>query len=65
MLDGGGDAARDVSLLNGGAAIMVGGGAKSLAEGIEKAREAIESGSAADVLSRLTELTNELAEESL
>jgi anthranilate phosphoribosyltransferase len=65
VLDGGGDAARDVSLLNGGAAIMVGGGAKSLAEGIEKAREAIESGLAADVLSRLTELTNELAEESL
>ncbi|MEZ5156317.1 MAG: anthranilate phosphoribosyltransferase [Solirubrobacterales bacterium] len=45
--------AADISLLNAGAAIYVGGGAGNLAGGIDAAREAIDSGAAADVLRRL------------
>jgi anthranilate phosphoribosyltransferase len=61
VLDGEDGAARDLALLNGGAAIMVGGGAEGLSEGIEKAREAVDSGSARDVLARLSELTTTLS----
>ena len=53
--------ARDVVLLNGGAAILVGGGADDLEGGIERAREAIDSGAARDVLARLVEVSGELA----
>jgi anthranilate phosphoribosyltransferase len=44
---------RDLVLLNAGAAIYVGGVAESLAAGVEKATEAIDSDAAADLLSRL------------
>src|SRR5215216_3335026 len=44
---------RDVVVLNAGAAILAGGGAADLGEGIAKAREAIDSGAARDVLERL------------
>jgi anthranilate phosphoribosyltransferase len=44
---------RDVVVLNAGAAIHVGGGAGSIAEGVERAAEAIDSGAARDVLERL------------
>jgi anthranilate phosphoribosyltransferase len=54
-------AARDVVLLNAGAAIAVGGGAADLAAGIERAREAIDSGAAREVLDRLVRLTGDLA----
>jgi anthranilate phosphoribosyltransferase len=53
--------ALDVALLNGGAAILVAGGADDLAGGIERAREAVASGAAKDVLDRLVARTGELA----
>ena len=46
-------AAADVAVLNAGAAIYVGGRADDLAGGIDRAREAIDSGAAADVLRKL------------
>jgi len=52
--------ARDVVVLNAGAAILVGGGASDLAAGVERARETIDSGAARDVLERLVELTSTL-----
>ncbi|HEX2468030.1 MAG TPA: anthranilate phosphoribosyltransferase [Solirubrobacterales bacterium] len=53
--------ARDVVLLNAGAAIAVGGRASDLGAGIDRAREAIDSGAARDVLERLIALSAELA----
>jgi anthranilate phosphoribosyltransferase len=53
--------ALDVALLNGGAAIFVAGGAEDLAGGVAKAREAVESGDAADVLARLVKRSGELS----
>ncbi len=44
---------RDLVLLNAGAAIYVGGEAESLAEGVEKAAAAIDSGAARELLERL------------
>jgi anthranilate phosphoribosyltransferase len=61
VLDGDKGPARDVVMLNAGAAILVGGGAEDLAQGIERAGEAIDSGAAGEVLRRLVELTAELA----
>jgi anthranilate phosphoribosyltransferase len=54
--------ARDVVLLNAGAAIFVGGGAHDLAGGVERARDAIDSGAAQDVLARLVRVSGELAD---
>jgi len=48
---------RDVSILNAGAVIMLGGGAEDLTSGIEKARESIDSGKAMEKLERLREMT--------
>jgi anthranilate phosphoribosyltransferase len=53
--------ARDVVVLNAGAAILVGGAADNLADGVEKARQTIDSGAARRLLTRLVELTDELA----
>ncbi|CAN5495050.1 anthranilate phosphoribosyltransferase [soil metagenome] len=53
--------AHDISVLNGGAAIFVAGGADSLAAGVERANDAVASGAAADVLERLAARTTELA----
>jgi anthranilate phosphoribosyltransferase len=61
VFDGKDGPARDVVVLNAGAAIAVGGGAADLATGIERAREAIDSGAAREVLDRLVRLTAELA----
>src|SRR4249920_2451320 len=44
---------RDLVLLNAGAAIYVGGGASTLAEGVEEAAAAVDSGAAAELLERL------------
>jgi anthranilate phosphoribosyltransferase len=52
---------RDVVLLNAGAAILVGGGADDLAGGVDRAREAIDSGAARDILARLVEVSGDLA----
>ncbi|HYX78311.1 MAG TPA: anthranilate phosphoribosyltransferase, partial [Solirubrobacterales bacterium] len=62
VLDGEDGAARDVVALNAGAAILVGGKADHLASGIDQARDAIDSGTARQVLSRLVDLTSELAD---
>ncbi len=61
VLDGEAGPALEVVALNAGAAIMVGGRADDLGAGVERAREAIESGAARSVLDRLVELSGELA----
>jgi anthranilate phosphoribosyltransferase len=53
--------ARDVIALNAGAAIFVGGGADDLGAGAERARDAIASGAATEVLESLIETTARLA----
>ena len=52
---------RSITLLNAGAAIYVGGRAGSIAEGVERAAESIDSGAARDVLERYVKRTRELA----
>ena len=54
-------ARRELAVLNAGAAIFVGGRAEDLAGGIAAAREAIDTGSAEQVLERLVETTRGLA----
>ena len=54
-------AERSVTVLNAGAAIYVGGRADDLAGGVRAAEEAIDSGAAAEVLARYTELSQRLA----
>ena len=58
VLDNTAGAARDIVLLNAGAAIYVAGIADTLAQGIEKARQAIESGAAREKLHQLIEFTH-------
>lgn len=53
--------ARDIVLLNSGAALMVGGIAGSIAEGIEIARKSIDGGSAAAKFEALKRLTREIS----
>jgi anthranilate phosphoribosyltransferase len=53
--------ARDVSVLNAGAAVYVAGGAADLQEGVAKASEAIDSGTAFDLLGRLVARSRELS----
>lgn len=55
-------AARDLAVLNAGAAIYVGGGADSLQEGVDAAAEAIATGAALDALERFVARTQELAQ---
>lgn len=50
--------ARDIVLLNAGAAIYVAGCAQTLAEGIEQARAAVASGAAREKLRQLVEFSN-------
>jgi anthranilate phosphoribosyltransferase len=61
ILDGEQGAQRDVALLNAGAAIFVGGSAVNLGDGVEQARQAVDSGAARDVLVRLVDRSRELA----
>ena len=58
VLDNAIGTARDIVLLNAGAAIYVAGIAESLAQGVEKARQAIESGAARDKLQQLIAFTH-------
>ena len=53
--------ARDIVVLNAGAALFASGVAGSLADGVERAREALASGRAAQALVRLSETTRALA----
>jgi anthranilate phosphoribosyltransferase len=52
---------RELTLANAGAAIYVGGGADSLADGVEAAREAIDSGKASSAMERYVARTQDLA----
>jgi anthranilate phosphoribosyltransferase len=52
--------ARDLAVLNAGAAIYAGGGADSLAEGVRAAEEAIDRGAAAEALERFVARSQEL-----
>src|SRR5512133_419062 len=61
VLDGAEGPARDVVLLNAGAAIYVGGQAEDLGAGVERARDTIDSGAALEVLERLVERSAELS----
>jgi anthranilate phosphoribosyltransferase len=61
VLEGKQGPARDVAVLNAGAAIFVGGGADGLAGGIARAQDTIDSGAAADLLQRLVETSGRLA----
>jgi anthranilate phosphoribosyltransferase len=51
--------ARDVVLLNAGAALFVGSHAETVKSGIAKAAAAIDSGAALDVLNRLIAISNQ------
>ncbi|AKJ96122.1 MULTISPECIES: anthranilate phosphoribosyltransferase [Thioalkalivibrio] len=61
VLDGQAGAARDIVLLNAGAAIYAGGGADTLAAGIKAAARAIDSGAARERLERLQATSARLA----
>ncbi|HMC06380.1 MAG TPA: anthranilate phosphoribosyltransferase [Solirubrobacterales bacterium] len=61
VLAGAEGAARDVVVLNAAAAILVAGRVDDLADGIERAREAIDSGAAQRVLAALVEVSAGLA----
>src|SRR4051794_17849084 len=52
---------REVALLNAGAAIYVGGAAVNLGDGVDQARQAVDSGKAQEVLDRLVDRTRELS----
>jgi len=52
---------RDIAVLNGGAAIYAGGGAESIADGVARAAEAVDSGAAKDALEHYVRLSEELA----
>jgi len=60
VLDGVPGAARDIVLLNAGAAVYVAGLAASLQAGVDKAREAIDSGAARAKLNELVKLSRSL-----
>lgn len=62
VLDGERGPARDVVLLNAGAALFVAGRASSVQEGIARAAEAIDSGEAARVLARLARVSQPIGE---
>ncbi len=53
-------AERDLTVLNAGAAIYVGGGAESIEEGVRTAEQAIDSGAASAVMERFVARTREL-----
>ena len=61
VVEGGTGAERDLTVLNAGAAIYVGGRADSIEQGVRTAEEAIDSGAARDVLEGFVSRTRELA----
>jgi anthranilate phosphoribosyltransferase len=50
---------RDISVLNAAAAILVGGKAGTIEEGVEKARESIDTGNAAEALKTFVTVSNQ------
>lgn len=61
VLQGDAGAERDLTVLNAGAAIYVGGGSDTIEAGVRRAEEAIDSGAARQVLERFVTRTRELA----
>ena len=61
VLDGAPGAHRDIVVLNAGAGLMAAGIASDMADGVRRAAQAIDDGSARQVLDRLVALTGELA----
>jgi len=61
ILGGEAGAARDLALLNAGAAIYAGNGAPTLADGVRAAQAAIAGGTALDTMERFVARTQELA----
>ena len=61
ILSGQAGPARDLAVLNAGAAIYVGAGEDSLEQGVRRAEEAIDSGAALTALERFVARTQELA----
>jgi anthranilate phosphoribosyltransferase len=61
VLAGDGGAERDLTVLNAGAAIYVGGRADSIEGGVRLAEQAIDSGAASDLMERFVARTQELA----
>ena len=59
LLDGAHGAYRDAVLLNAAAALVVAGRAADLRDGVERARDSIDSGAARDKLAALAKLTSE------
>ncbi len=59
VLSGQRGAPRDAVLANAAAALVVGGAAADLEEGVRRAAESIDSGAAADALARLVRVTQE------
>ena len=54
-------AGEDLALVNAGAAIYAAGGSETIAAGVERAREALADGSAADALERYVQVSRRLA----
>ena len=58
ILDGGKGAPRDIVLLNAGVSLLIAGAARSVADGIRRATESIDSGAARAALDRLVKASN-------
>ncbi|MGH9312441.1 MAG: anthranilate phosphoribosyltransferase [Vicinamibacterales bacterium] len=58
ILDGRAGAPRDIVLLNAGVSLLIAGAAASVADGIRRAAESIDSGAAAAALDRLVKASN-------
>jgi anthranilate phosphoribosyltransferase len=61
VLSGEQGAERDLTVLNAGAAVFVGGHSESLEQGVRLAEQAIDNGAASDVMNRFVVRTQELA----
>jgi anthranilate phosphoribosyltransferase len=61
IFDGETGAARDLALLNAGAAIYTAGGAETLTDGVLRAAEAVDGGAAKRTLDRFVSATHEHA----
>ena len=62
VLSGAPGPARDIVLLNAGASLLIAGAAPTLADGIRRSAEALDSGAAGHVLERLTQLSHRTVE---
>ena len=58
VLDGARNAYRDIGVINAGAGLVVAGAAGSLADGVSRAQDAIDTGRARDTLARLVAVSN-------